>query len=80
LAENYFYNTKSNKVSNLNIIRKRSSKRDCRNIPFSAKKLNQTGQIQDSLPAAPFTTSADLRLIQKYIATSQKIKHRHVSL
>jgi len=74
LAENSFFNKKSNKVSILNIIRKRSSKRDYQNIPFSAEELNQIEQILDSLPAAPFATSADFRLIHKSIATSQKVK------
>ena len=74
MTENSFFNTKSNNVSILDIIRKRASKRDYQNIPFSAEKLNRIEQILDSLPAAPFATSADFRLIHKSIATSQKVR------
>ena len=74
MAANPPSDIKPNQVSILDIIRKRSSKRDYQNIPFSADKLNRIEQVLDSLPAAPFTTSADFRLIHKSIANSQKVK------
>lgn len=74
LAEKLSCNTKSNKVSILDIIRKRSSKRDYQNIPLTEDELNRIEQIPNNLPATPFTTSTDFRLIHKSIATSQKIK------
>jgi len=58
----------------LDIIRKRSSKRDYQNITLSAEELNRIEQILDSLPAAPFATSANFRLIHKSIAASQKVR------
>jgi nitroreductase len=74
LNENPPCNKESNKVSVLDIIRKRSSKRDYLNISFSAEELNRIEQILDNLPAAPFVTAADFRLIHKANATAQKIR------
>ncbi len=69
-----FNQAHTNKISSIEIIRNRTSRRSYKPEILSDKIQDQIDEILKTIPAGPFGTDSSFRLIHKSMATDRKIK------